>query len=150
MKRIFIVSLLALTVALGAVATGCSGGNNSSSTDKSSSKVESVNDSSDDSSTAEVGDAVVGDFVWDENSCIVNLTKDAAKKSEIVISENCIDLRIDDWENGEDNYFSENDNLESVVAKLAYESAKHSANSTCHMFFGQTKLPEKVKKLRKF
>lgn len=45
MKRIFIVSLLALTVALGAVATGCSGGNNSSSTDKSSSKVESVNDS---------------------------------------------------------------------------------------------------------
>ena len=27
MKRIFIVSLLALTVALGAVATGCSGGN---------------------------------------------------------------------------------------------------------------------------
>ena len=86
MKRIFIVSLLALTVALGAVATGCSGGNNSSSTDKSSSKVESVNDSSaDDSSTAEVGDAVDGDFVWDENSCIVNLSKEAAKKSEIVI-----------------------------------------------------------------
>ena len=94
MKRIFIVSLLALTVALGAVATGCSGGNNSSSTDKSSSKVESVNDSSaDDSSTAEVGDAVDGDFVWDENSCIVNLSKEAAKKSEIVIPKNCIDLR---------------------------------------------------------
>ena len=95
MKRIFIVSLLALTVALGAVATGCSGGNNSSSTDKSSSKVESVNDSSaDDSSTAEVGDAVDGDFVWDENSCIVNLSKEAAKKSEIVIPKNCIDLMI--------------------------------------------------------
>lgn len=31
MKRIFIVSFLALTIALGAVATGCSGGNNSSS-----------------------------------------------------------------------------------------------------------------------
>lgn len=151
MKRIFIVALLALTVALGAVATGCSGGNNSSSTDKSSSKVESVNDSSaDDSSTAEVGNTVIGDFVWDENSCIVNLTKDAAKKREIVIPENCIDLRIDDWANDEDNYFLENDNLESVVAKLAHESAKHSANSTCHMFFGQTKLPEKVKKLRKF
>ena len=116
MKRIFIVSLLALTVALGAVATGCSGGNNSSSTDKSSSKVESVNDSSaDDSSTAEVGGAVDGDFVWDENSCIVNLSKEAAKKSEIVIPKNCIDLRIDDWASGEDNYFSENDNLESVV-----------------------------------
>lgn len=94
MKRIFIVALLALTVALG---------------------------------------VVDGDFVWDENSCIVNLTKDAAKKREIVIPENCIDLRIDDWANGEDNYFSENDKLESVVAKLAYESAKHSANSTCHM-----------------
>lgn len=33
----------------------------------------------------EVGDAVDGDFVWDENSCIVNLSKEAAKKSEIVI-----------------------------------------------------------------
>lgn len=31
MKRIFIASLLDLTIALGAVATGCSGGNNSSS-----------------------------------------------------------------------------------------------------------------------
>lgn len=77
--------------------------------------------------------AVTIHLQWDENSCIVNLTKDAAKKSEIVIPENCIDLRIDDWANGEDNYFLENDKLESVVAKLAYESAKHSANSTCHM-----------------
>ena len=101
-----------MTVALGAVATGCSGGNNSSSADKSSSKVESVNDSSaDDSSTAEVGNTVIGDFVWDENSCIGNLTKDAAKKREIVIPENCIDLRIDDWANDEDNYILENDNL---------------------------------------
>ena len=40
MKRIFMASLLALTVALGAVATGCSGSDNSSSsTDKASSKV---------------------------------------------------------------------------------------------------------------
>ena len=117
MKRIFMASLLALTVALGAVATGCSGSDNSSSsTDKASSKVESVNDSSaDDSGTAEGGNSVDGDFVWDKNSCIVNLSKEAAKKSEIVIPENCIDLRIDDWASGEDNYFSENDNLESVV-----------------------------------
>ena len=46
---------------------------------------------------------------------LVNLSKEAAKKSEIVIPKNCIDLRIDDWASGEDNYFSENDNLESVV-----------------------------------
>ena len=86
MKRIFIVSLLALTDALGAVATGCSGGNNSSSTDKSSSKVESVNDSSaDDSSTAEVGDAVDGDFVWDEKKNKVIHLIEATKKSEILI-----------------------------------------------------------------
>ena len=60
MKRIFMASLLALTVALGAVATGCSGSDNSSSsTDKASSKVESVNDSSaDDSGTAEGGNSV--------------------------------------------------------------------------------------------
>ena len=101
MKRIFIASLLALTIALGAVATGCSGGNNSSS---------------------------VG---WKQLHC--QSYKRCRKKSEIVIPENCIDLRIDDCANGEDNYFSENDKLESVVAKLAYESAKHSANSTCHM-----------------
>ena len=84
MKRIFMASLLALTVALGAVATGCSGSDNSSSsTDKASSKVESVNDSSaDDSGTAEGGNSVDGDFVWDENSCIVNLSKEAAKKSD--------------------------------------------------------------------
>ena len=81
MKRIFIVSLLALTVALGAVATGCSGGNNSSSTDKSSSKVESVNDSSaDDSSTAEVGDAVDGDFVWDEKQLHCQSFKRSSKE----------------------------------------------------------------------
>ena len=40
--------------------------------------------------------------------------------------------------------------IENVAAKLAYATAKHSANSTCHMFFGQTKLPDKVKKMRKF
>lgn len=114
MKRIFIASLLVMTVAFGAVATGCSGGNNSSSTDNSSSKVESMNDSSaDDSSTDE--NTVDGDFIWNENSCIVNLTEAASKKSKIVVPENCIDLRIDDWASGEDNYFSENDNLESVV-----------------------------------
>lgn len=83
MKRIFIASLLALTIALGAVATGCSGGNNSSS---------------------------VG---WKQLHC--QSYKRCRKKSEIVIPENCIDLRIDDWASGEDNYFSENDNLESVV-----------------------------------
>lgn len=43
MKRIFIVALLALTVALG---------------------------------------VVDGDFVWDENNCIVNLTKDAGKRAK--------------------------------------------------------------------
>lgn len=43
-----------------------------------------------------------------------------------------------------------NKKLENAVAKLAYETAKHSANSTCYAFFGQTKLPKKVKKLRKF
>lgn len=38
----------------------------------------------------------------------------------------------------------------NAAAKLAYNSAKHSANSSCAAFFGQPKLPNKVKKLRKF
>ncbi|MCH5297913.1 MAG: cyclic lactone autoinducer peptide [Ruminococcus sp.] len=40
--------------------------------------------------------------------------------------------------------------IENAAAKLAYNSAKHSANSSCAFWFGQTKLPCKVKKLRKF
>ena len=40
--------------------------------------------------------------------------------------------------------------LEKAVAKVAYASAKKSANSACQYFFGQSKLPEKVKELRKF
>ncbi len=40
--------------------------------------------------------------------------------------------------------------IENAAAKLAYGSAKHSANSACHFIFGQTKLPDKVKQLRKF
>lgn len=38
----------------------------------------------------------------------------------------------------------------NAAAKLAYNSAKHAANSTCNFMFGQPKLPNKVKKLRKF
>ncbi len=38
----------------------------------------------------------------------------------------------------------------NAVAKLAYASAKQSANSTCIAFFGQPKMPKQVKKLRKF
>ena len=40
--------------------------------------------------------------------------------------------------------------IENAAAKLAYASAKHSANSACRYFFGQSKLPDQVKKLRKF
>jgi cyclic lactone autoinducer peptide len=44
----------------------------------------------------------------------------------------------------------ENKRIENVVAKLAYNSAKHSANSSCAFWFEQSKLPSQVKKLRKF
>ena len=40
--------------------------------------------------------------------------------------------------------------LAELVAKIAYKSAKRSANTTCFGPFGQSKLPEKVKKLRNF
>lgn len=39
---------------------------------------------------------------------------------------------------------------EKVIAKAAYAAAKKSANSACQCFFGQPKMPEKVKELRKF
>lgn len=40
--------------------------------------------------------------------------------------------------------------IENAVAKLAYNCAKRSANTACRYWFGQSKLPEDVKKLRKF
>lgn len=40
--------------------------------------------------------------------------------------------------------------IEKAVAKLAYISAKNSANSTCYAWFGQPKMPSIVKKMRKF
>lgn len=39
---------------------------------------------------------------------------------------------------------------EKVVAKVAYEAARKASNSACYYFFGQKKLPESVKKMRKF
>lgn len=40
--------------------------------------------------------------------------------------------------------------LEKAIANVAYETSKKSANSMCCFFFHQPKLPEKVKRLRKF
>ncbi len=40
--------------------------------------------------------------------------------------------------------------LAELIAKVAYKSAKRSANTTCFGPFGQSKLPDKVKKLRNF
>lgn len=40
--------------------------------------------------------------------------------------------------------------IENAAAKLAYNCAKQSANTACRYWFGQSKLPEDVKKLRKF
>lgn len=36
-----------------------------------------------------------------------------------------------------------------AIACIAYTAAKRSANTTCFGLFGQTKLPEQIKKLRK-
>ncbi len=40
--------------------------------------------------------------------------------------------------------------VEKVVASLAYNEAKKGANTMCVWCFHQPKLPEGVKKLRKF
>ena len=40
--------------------------------------------------------------------------------------------------------------VEKIVANLAYDTSKKSANSSCAFFFNQPKLPAEVKKLRKF
>lgn len=41
-------------------------------------------------------------------------------------------------------------NVEKIVANVAYETSKKIANSSCVFFFHQPKLPAEVKKLRKF
>lgn len=43
-----------------------------------------------------------------------------------------------------------NIHIKKVVAKAAYNTAVKSANRNCSFFFYQTKLPDMVKKLRKF
>lgn len=40
--------------------------------------------------------------------------------------------------------------VKKTIASIALSNAKHAANSTCFAFFGQTKMPKSVKKLRKF
>lgn len=40
--------------------------------------------------------------------------------------------------------------MKKLVAKFAYEISKREANQGCGFFLYQKKLPDKVKKLRKF
>lgn len=40
--------------------------------------------------------------------------------------------------------------VEKAVARIAYKAAKQASNSACYYFFGQKKLPESVRKMRKF
>lgn len=39
---------------------------------------------------------------------------------------------------------------EKILAKIAYKTAESVSNKSCAFLFNQPKLPEKVKKLRKF
>lgn len=40
--------------------------------------------------------------------------------------------------------------VEKVIVKVAYESAKSNVNSTCAWFFHQPRVPEKLKRLKKY
>ena len=40
--------------------------------------------------------------------------------------------------------------IEKAISKASYTTAKKSVNQACWLFFHQPKLPEAVKKLRKF
>lgn len=40
--------------------------------------------------------------------------------------------------------------VENVIAKASYATAKKSVNQVCWLVFHQPKVPEAVKKLRKF
>lgn len=40
--------------------------------------------------------------------------------------------------------------FDKIIAKAAYMAAEKEINSACQYFFYQSKLPDKVKKLRKF
>lgn len=42
------------------------------------------------------------------------------------------------------------DIVDKFIATVAYEASRKSANQACWYFFNQPKLPETVKKLRKF
>lgn len=43
----------------------------------------------------------------------------------------------------------EGERMKRLIAKWAYSEAKKSANQGCPFFFGQPKMPDKVKQLKK-
>lgn len=45
---------------------------------------------------------------------------------------------------------SKKNTAERIIANVAYAASKNGANQLCGFFFHQPKLPDAVKKLRKF
>ncbi len=72
------------------------------------------------------------------------------KNCIISVDNECVRLRGDIVLYASRKALKEGDWYEKMIAKLAYEEAKRSANQGCGFFFYQDKLPDKVAKMRKF
>ena len=118
MKKILIV-LLAVTMASSVMIAGCSNksddtsstSSSTSQTDSSSSEDASSEDNTSLSEDLDDNEKVDGDFVWQDDKYITNLSEEGAKKKELVIPENCQAIFAEAYS---DSKFCYNSNLESI------------------------------------
>ena len=66
--------------------------------------------------------------------------------------EKCVKLMVlkENLQKEEEKMMKKTDVVDQMIKKAAYHTAKKSANQICAFFFHQPKLPEAVRKLRKF
>lgn len=116
MKKFLISMIMVLSISFGTVAVGCSGNDSPDASDNASSNTSEPADlsSSQTSVKEENGQSVDGNFVWEDGKYIVNLSDEGAGKTEIVVPQNCDDIKIKDWAGVDDNLFSNNDNIQSL------------------------------------
>ena len=145
MKKILIV-LLAVTMASSVMIAGCS--NKSDDTSSTSNSTSQTDSSSEDNTLSsedlEDNQKVEGDFVWEDDKYIVDLSESGANKKDIVIPKNCQMFLMTDYQSGK---FKSNDNLESIVFESDDVKDLPSGCFMSDINLKKVELPKKLKKI---
>ena len=158
MKKI-LIALLAVTMASSVMIAGCSNKSDDkdtsldnsivseeSSTENSSSNSDSDLDSSkSESISSDSNKATDGDFVWQDEKYIKDLSEEGAQKKEIVIPEKCQEIKIKNLST--DNYFTGNENLESIIFKSENMTSLPRGLFDSDINLKTVELPKNLKKI---